>query len=82
MSKHHKIVIIHYHALTHSSSYLQVVAKLFISSESSQESVGLVYQLGQGSEVKVVVGTIQTTPGLAVDLASENLSFFSAYFLG
>ncbi|XP_076448431.1 uncharacterized protein LOC143285103 [Babylonia areolata] len=62
--------------------------KLFVAGEMAshggQQSGSLVYWLSAGSEVKVVVGNIQTQPAEAapVSLLSENLSYFSGYLLG
>lgn len=60
--------------------------KLYIVGETQaqggQQAGSLVYQLNKGSQVKVQVGVIQAGPGLPADLASENLTCFSGYFLG
>ena len=65
----------------------KVAMKLFISGEritrgGHQQSGSLVYHLPRGSEVKVVVGVIQTEMDGTVQLENDSLSYFSGYYLG
>ncbi|KAK7102517.1 heavy metal-binding protein HIP-like [Littorina saxatilis] len=62
------------------------IIKLFVSgadvARGSQQSGSLVYDIPKGSEVKVVVGQIQTDSDATVQLIGDSLSYFSGYFLG